>query len=246
MLYIDIGNSSLKAAEKVNLDWVDRYSTDISNKEGIAAWLQKIPADTDVAVVSVRRDILELVQENLNTERVRWITNKALSAFELDYSTPKTLGMDRFLACLGACAYTNSHVVVIDSGSACTIDMMTGDRVYQGGVIMPGLQLFHSAVEQNLPQLPNTDRAIPRKFPGKSTSECLEWGVNGSYVAAIREFTNRFLEKSSGADVYISGGDAEFLIRHLGDEFDAKIRRHLVFDGMKELLKLMESSKSTW
>lgn len=237
MLYIDIGNSSLKAAEKVNPNRVDRYSSGITNKEGIAAWLQNIPAEKRVAVVSVRRDLSELVRENLNADQVRWITNKDLTDFELDYTTPKTLGMDRFLACLGACAYTNSPVVVIDCGSACTIDMMTGDRIYLGGVIMPGLRLFHSAVEQNLPQLPQTDRVIPDRFPGKNTTECLEWGINGSFVAAVRDFTNRFLEKSSGADVYVSGGDADFLLQHIGDEFNAKKRSHLVFDGMEELLK---------
>ncbi|MEX0662517.1 MAG: type III pantothenate kinase [Balneolaceae bacterium] len=238
MIYIDIGNTTFKAVKRTNVDWVDLFSTGIENLEEIQSWISSIHSDENMIAASVRKDMNALLDEL--GEKVRWIKNSDLSNFEMNYDTPKTLGMDRFLGCLGASTKTQNDVIVIDAGSACTIDMMTKAQVYLGGVIMPGLELYHRTVETHLPELPNVDRFLPNQFPGHSTKESLQWGINGAFVGSVDYFLRRFVTVESQPDIFVTGGDAETLKSFLQDSYDLKTRKYLVFDGMEEMQRFLD------
>ena len=134
------------------------------------------------------------------------------------YSTPETLGLDRYLACLGAAQQLRNEeaVVVIDAGTACTIDFMWKEGIYEGGVIMPGLQIWEEGLRDRTPQLPSVDRIIPKSHPGKTTRSCLEWGLMGSFAAAIRYHIYRYEEElTDRLKVMVTGGDGEDLLSPL-------------------------------
>lgn len=238
MIYIDIGNTTFKAVKRTNVDWVDLFSTGINNHEEIRSWLSDIHSDENIIATSVRIDINSLFDEMAG--KVRWIKNSDLSNFEMNYNTPKTLGMDRFLGCLGASTQTQNDVIVIDAGTACTIDMMTKAQVYLGGVIMPGLELYHRTVKSNLPELPNVDRFLPNHFPGHSTKESLQWGINGAFIGSVDYFLRKFEDEGSHPDIFITGGDAEIVAGFLKESYDLKIRKYLVFDGMEEMQQYLD------
>lgn len=240
MIYIDIGNTTFKAVKRVNVDWVDLFSTSITNIQEIQGWLSGVHSDDSMIVSSVRKDINMLIGETVDQEKVRWIRNSHLSNFDLNYDTPKTLGMDRFLGCLGASSITQKDVIVIDAGTACTIDMMTKAQVYLGGVIMPGLQLFHNTVQTHLPELPEVDKFLPNQFPGHSTKESLQWGINGAFLGSVEYFLSKFTNHGAHPDLFITGGDAEIAANFLKGNYETKIRKYLVFDGMEEMQRFMD------
>lgn len=233
-LFVDVGNTYLKAATKSGVAWEIVFMCKITERKRMIRWLDGLGLESVVIFTSVRSEITELINSYSEKISLFSITNELLVHFEFDYKTPKTLGMDRFLACLGANSLTGKSTIVVDAGTAVTVDLMTADRIYRGGVIMPGLRSFHSAMEENLPQLPSLDHTLPKSFPGLSTNECLQWGVNGAYVSAVESFINRFLEFPGTHEIFISGGDAKFLQEHLADSFSLKVRKWLVFDGMME------------
>lgn len=240
MIYIDIGNTTFKAVTRTNVEWVDLFSTGIENRDEIKRWTSGVHSDEMFTAASVRKDVNGVLDGLTEVGKVRWIKNGHLSNFEMNYETPKTLGMDRFLGCLGASSKTQKDVIVIDAGTACTIDMMTKAQVYLGGVIMPGLKLYHNAVNSYLPELPKVEQMFPNHFPGHSTRESLQWGINGAFIGSIDYFLRKFEAEGNQPDIFITGGDAGKVAGFLPESYNPKIRKYLVFDGMEEMQQYLD------
>lgn len=237
-IYVDIGNSFIKASERREFSWNTVIHVRNQSSESAAEEINKIQGLKEVVAASVRNDLFEVFTSNLRSElTVSRITTDQIPSFYLDYDTPKTLGIDRFLTCLAACTISSDDVIVIDTGSACTIDLMTNDFIYRGGVIMPGVGLFQQAMKSMLPELPLTERDLPDNWPGRSTDECLRWGVYGSFILSVKSFTEKFMEKPDQYEVFITGGGAEYILNNLGDELNLKHRPDLIFEGMQEFEK---------
>lgn len=234
-LYIDIGNSFIKAAERREFSWHTHLHVRNQSSLAAAEELNRIDGLKEVVVASVRQDVLEVMAANLKADiRVTTLNTGRIPSFYLDYDSPKTLGIDRFLTCLAGCTISSGDVIVIDTGSACTIDLMTSDFVYRGGVIMPGVGLFEKAMKVLLPELPSTDRHPPENWPGKTTDECIRWGVYGSFLNSIRSFVDKLAQKTDQYHVYITGGGAAYVLEHLGEELSLIHRADLIFEGMEE------------
>ena len=234
-LYIDIGNSYVKAAERRDFSWHTHLHVRNQTIQAIADELNRMDGLKEVVVASVRQDVLEVMAAGLKGDiRVTNLSTAQIPSFYLDYDSPKTLGIDRFLTCLAACTISSGDVIVIDTGSACTIDLMSGDFVYRGGVIMPGAGLFEEAMKVLLPELPSTDRHLPDNWPGRTTDECIRWGVYGSFLNSIRSFVEKMAQKTDQYHVYITGGGAGYVLENLGEELNLIHRPALIFEGMEE------------
>lgn len=238
MIFTDIGNSSIVAAKKVDLNWVKIFKSETGDPERLRDWLEIIPRSETIVFVSVRKSMTDVVLEFSDKLAIIQITKKNLTEIELSYETPDTLGIDRVLVCIGATAITGKNVVVIDAGSACTIDMMTADRIFRGGVIMPGLFSQQKAMQQLTPDLPVVDMDIPFTFPGRSTTESIQWGLSGGYIKAIESFVGLYKQEFERLDFFITGGDGPFVQKWINPRFRCKFRPDLIFEGMEELMKI--------
>lgn len=150
----------------------------------------------------------------------------------LDYETPETLGMDRFWACYGAWFMAKSAVLVVDLGSAITIDMMDEKGIFRGGIIAPGLRAMISGMRSKAPALPEVELVLPSAFPGKSTHACIQWGTLGLFRAALLEWFRQFEQELGSMEVFVTGGEAKHLARSLTDR-NVKENPSLVFEGMR-------------
>lgn len=238
MVFLDIGNTNTKAVARKGTEWEIVFRTVTEDHHEIKQWISSLHPDVKVVAVSVRKFMTRIIKEVAAPGQIEWIDATAISKFEVDYETPKTLGSDRFLACLGAAASTDQDVLVIDSGTACTIDFMTADRVYRGGIIIPGLNSIHKSLQMAAPDLPRVSPDIPEHFPGKSTTECIQWGVNGLFIAAISTFIKRFEEYGHEFEIYLTGGETSLIRKELSEVYQLKVRKNLVFDGMEEFTRL--------
>ncbi|HET8866556.1 MAG TPA: type III pantothenate kinase [Gracilimonas sp.] len=236
ILYLDAGNSSIKGAHKRGVKWnvVDTKKT-VTALEFIE-WIDTHPESfTEVILASVRKDLQEAILEHLKHVKLRQISVSDIPRDLLDYETPETLGIDRFLACYGATNQTSKSVVVIDAGTAITIDFMDQDDVYRGGLIAPGLSGFGEILHQKAPALPEVEMDIPKIWPGKNTIDSLKWGQAGFYKMAIEAILKKYESEFGPFDLFITGGWGSFLESII--EREGKLRPFLVFDGMERMSK---------
>lgn len=238
MIFADIGNTSIVAVKKVDLNWEKIFKSETGDPEKLRGWLDSLPRGESVVFASVRKNVTDVVLEFVDKLKIDQITKNGFTEIELNYDTPDTLGIDRVLVCIGATAITGKNVVVIDAGSACTIDMMTADRIFRGGVIMPGLFAQQTAMQQLLPDLPVVEIDIPGNFPGRSTAESIQWGLSGGYIKTIESFARHYKHEFERVEFFITGGDGPFVQKWIDPGFQCKFRPDLIFEGMEELMKI--------
>ncbi len=232
-IYLDIGNTNAKVTEYTGSEWRVLFSDSIRQVEALVEIFQTQFSTRKVIASSVRRDITKQLKQRLPDFRFREIRFSDIPAMQLNYNTPQTLGMDRFLTCLGAVSQTNQSAVVIDAGSACTVDFMTADFVFQGGVIFPGLKVLKRTFNEELPELPVPKPEIPDEWPGRSTEDSIRWGLYGGYKAALQKFIDKYRENNPELTIYLTGGSAADVQLLFEAEVEFSVNPFLLFEGMK-------------
>ena len=246
MIFIEVGNSSAKAFRVQKTSYIELFKAETGRNDDLRARMNRIPDNEVVVLSSVRKDVSDVILESSERLKIKVITHENLRAVRLDYRTPATLGIDRVLACLGALLHAGKKdVIVIDSGTACTIDFMTGELVFKGGVIMPGLPVQRRAMRDILPELPDVKPELPDTFPGRSTNESIQWGVYGGFFQTIGLFIEKYREQYSSASIYSAGGDGQLLSDILNNHFGFSVtfRKDLVLDGMRAWMELNENDR---
>ena len=146
---------------------------------------------------------------------------------KMGYATPETLGPDRLAGVLGAQwlmsrehgfanveASTNGFlggIMVIDAGTCITYDWLSGEQVYLGGSISPGLHMRYLALHQQTGKLPLVSHEVLNNSWGSSTNESILCGVQQGIYGESQRQIELFLEKFPKGNVFITGGDARFL-----------------------------------
>jgi type III pantothenate kinase len=183
------------------------------------------------------------IQEKLGIP-IRWLQRDRRLLDLVRYETPHTLGLDRIVAGIGASVhFPEEDVVVIDSGSAVTLDLILSGGVFAGGVIAPGLKAFEVGLNQLAPGLPMVSRVVPEDFPGTSTHSCLQLGVAGGFVHMLTGFIRQY--ETMGVQKFIlTGGDAGWIHEHLKNHFPTVLIPELVFDGLEHWFSYFAESET--
>ncbi len=233
-LYLDVGNSSIKGAFRREANWKAIHADQYFTASALIQWIDMHPnVFSHIVTASVRKDVQQAIRRELKDVLLTELTIKDIPRELLDYETPETLGVDRFLVCYGATAQTANSVVVIDAGSALTIDFMDHDDVFHGGLIAPGFSGFAEVLQQKTPVLPQVEPDLPKKWPGKNTIDSLKWGQTGFYKMAIEGILIKYEKAFGSFDLFVTGGEASFVASML--ERDYRIRPFLIFEGMQRL-----------
>jgi type III pantothenate kinase len=127
-----------------------------------------------------------------------------------DVERPDSTGVDRVLGCLGAIAVDPGRTaVVVDCGTATTVNVMTTDRCFRGGLIMPGRGLASSSLRHGTASLPDVRMETSVVRIGKSTRDSLRFGINAGFFGSIERSVAAALREHPDAQVYLTGGDSE-------------------------------------
>jgi len=234
-LIIDIGNTSVKAAlfSKETLVARERFT------EASPALLEKFAGRHRIssAMVSSVGSEPSVLMEWLcrRVKRVHQLTATSVFPFRIDYSTPETLGADRLAAAAGAFYHhPGSDLMVIDAGSALTIDEVTGG-VFRGGSISPGVAMRFRALHEYTGRLPLVTKRSGFTFPGKTTEDAIAGGVIMGLAYEIIEYIRTFEKKNHNPVTVITGGDGGVITPLAGG--NALHYPDLVTEGLNFLLK---------
>ncbi|KPJ72667.1 MAG: hypothetical protein AMS14_07395, partial [Planctomycetes bacterium DG_20] len=123
---------------------------------------------------------------------------------------PDRVGVDRLLAALAAYRRTGGACIVVDCGTAVTVDAVDSGGVFLGGAIFPGREMMARALAEGTAQLPHVrGSAAPESVLGKSTEEAILAGlVRGTAGALESLVAAAMMEVGLHARVVVTGGDA--------------------------------------
>ncbi|MBM4148346.1 MAG: type III pantothenate kinase [Lentisphaerae bacterium] len=156
---------------------------------------------------------------------------------KLDYPRPGTLGPDRIADACGAYLLARGPVVVVDVGTAATVDAVTVDGRFVGGAIAPGPAMMTRALAEGTALLPNVKWGGPCGAVGRSTVSAIRTGVRIGYRGMIDALIESARSVAGrGAAVVATGGWAARVFG--ANPAGVEIRPWLTFDGMVHIWEL--------
>ena len=231
-LLVDAGNTSIKFALDIlgKIVWVTQQEA-----------LSKLDEVDSVIVSKVKEySVLDnLICHFADSDKpyIEAAVSKEQSGIICGYKKIKNLGIDRWLAVLGACRlYPNRNLVIVDAGTAMTIDAILNSQNHLGGWIVPGLTLMKQSIEQKAPLVFSSNESEIESF-GTDTPSALENGCILTLVGSIEKAVNLLVSNCNSQNIMVllTGGDAEILSQRLLVEH--ALEPELVFHGLLEYIK---------
>jgi len=242
ILAIDIGNSRMKWALVGPRGW--RHQGVLANADigslALRDW-HGLPAPLRVVGVNVAGEAARVrLEAQLGRWRVmpEWLTASAAACgVQNRYARPSQLGADRWASLCAARRRALSGdlfppaCVVVNAGTAVTVDALDADGVFRGGLILPGLRLMLQALSENTAALkvpPGEMRAFP-----DNTADALYSGAMSAVCGAIEAMRRRVDPNAERVRCYLAGGAAAEIAPHLNPPVE--VVDNLVLEGVLAL-----------
>ena len=231
-LAIDIGNSRIKWAKfdqravvedgmipEFNLQELRRLMSADSNE-----------AITISSVVSLPNEFISFAKSC----NALLIDSSTPIPIKNNYSTPKTLGMDRLCAAIGAKSlFPTNPVLSIDIGTCIKYEFIDLDGIYEGGTISPGLRMRFASLNSYTSKLPALEPDKVVGPIGKSTNEALRLGVQQGMLFEIEAMIDTMKTLHPNLKTIGTGGDLSFFVNELKTHIFADLL--LVLRGINEI-----------
>jgi type III pantothenate kinase len=227
LLAIDIGNTNVTfgvfAGEKIKTTWrvstaIHRTSDEYANTILALMERQGITADKikDVVICSVVPPLLIIFEEVCK----RYLKKTPLvveagvkTGIRIDMDNPREVGPDRIVNAVAAHQLYGGPVIVIDMGTATTLDVVSKDGSYIGGAIAPGIIISLEALFTRTAVLPRIELALPKKAIGRNTVAAMQSGIVFGYIGLIEGIVSRIQAKlDERAKVVAAGGLAGLIV----------------------------------
>jgi type III pantothenate kinase len=234
-LFIDLGNSRIKWMSEAQ---PHQDAAEYADAE-IAALLDRIwkrlppPGRVwlaSVAAPGVQEAVRTWVWHNWRIVPQSISVQPVACGVTCAYRDPAQLGVDRWMAILGAYRLNPGGVCVVDCGTATTLDVVNDAGVHLGGYILPGMEMMRESLLQGTAMLPGTAVTGSMEW-GNSTASCIDLGIRKSVVSLIEQSVER-MQASGVCDpgVVVTGGGCALIEPHLQLAFEH--REPLVLEGM--------------
>ncbi|MCB2049681.1 MAG: type III pantothenate kinase [Novosphingobium sp.] len=248
LLAVDAGNTNVVFAlyegRTIKARW--RIATDPRRTgDEYAVWLMQLLAiggfdrsQIDQIIVSTvvpraLHNIEVLARNYFGLEPLIAGEGKTDYAIDIDVPNPKSLGADRAVNAIAAHARHSGDLIVIDFGTATTLDVIDFNGAYKGGIIAPGINLSLDALVGNTAKLPRIAIEVPESNSviGTTTETQMLIGVFWGYVAMMEGLIARMREEIGRPAKVIATGGLAVLFDEATDIFDV-VDPDLTLDGL--------------
>ncbi|MDR2684743.1 MAG: type III pantothenate kinase [Prevotellaceae bacterium] len=234
-LAVDMGNSRTKLAVFEADKLIFEQCCEELTKEFLCEILKKFDVKNSIisSVTHNKREIISFLKKCTNFVE---LTNEMSVNLKINYLTPNTLGRDRIAAAVGALKILpQSDILTVDIGSCITMDLVTADRVFNGGNIAPGFLMRITAMHDYTAKLPIVKPQIPENIFGKSTADAVLCGAFWGIVSEINSLYIRLKENFPQLKIIITGGDARYFEKYINN--CEKFVPDLVLLGLNTILR---------
>ncbi|MDE2357530.1 MAG: type III pantothenate kinase [Alphaproteobacteria bacterium] len=218
LLAIEQGNTNTLFAVHDGTRWIAQWraATDAARTaDEYAVWLGQLLAlaglsfgGLDACIVSsvVPQSIFNLrnlARRYLHVEPLIVGENVELG-IEIRIEKPSEAGADRLVNAIGARSAYSGALLIVDSGTATTFDVVAADGAFEGGAIAPGINLSMQALHDAAARLPRIAIQRPRRVIGKDTVEAMQSGVFWGYISLVEGLIGR-IKDEYGAPMTVIG-----------------------------------------
>ncbi|MCB9720755.1 MAG: type III pantothenate kinase [Candidatus Omnitrophica bacterium] len=244
-LTVDIGNSAVsiavvkglrvRYAENVDVNQPVRDFTGAMKK--VLATVRRGNYDlTAVLVCSVvpvkNRPVRNLLTKHLGI-RPHFVGEDLDVPLINKYRDPAQVGRDRLVGAYAAQQLFGQPAVIVDFGTAITLDVLSRDGHYMGGVIVPGMRLSLESLHRKAALLPRIEEVHrPRSVIGRTTEHSILSGLVYGYGEMCRGLVRRISRNIEGRPrIVVTGGYARLMVQFLSD-LEPAVDTHLVHKGL--------------
>lgn len=239
LLTIDIGNTNISLGIFKGKRLARRYSIPTKEKKYFAK-LQKIFRQNKIdntVICSVVPKTTKILQNDIKRllGRQPYVIGKDIVVpLENLYRNPNTVGQDRLVNAYAAILLYGAPLIVIDFGTAVTFDIISKDKAYLGGMILPGMEISLDALAGRTALLPKIKLARPKEFIGRTTKNSMLSGIIYGF-SILTDGLIQELKKKLGQNTRVIGTGGNIgLIGNYCRELN-KINRDLTLRGLRLL-----------
>lgn len=244
ILAIDAGNS------RVKWGWLERDGSGGSRWASIAtvSLIEFAAASDHVNPFSVTHDDPErIIISNVAGEGAHQLLVNWTSIFDVEpiwlhaeaercgvkngYERADLLGADRWAALIAARVLHHGAALVVNAGTATTVDMLAADGTFLGGAILPGVELMRFVLHEHTGRLPMAEGAY-REAP-RNTLDAIETGCRHAQAGAVERMYRVFREVAPAPLCIVAGGAGRALVDQLS--MPRRYVENLVLDGLAHI-----------
>lgn len=227
LLAIDIGNTNVTfgvfEGERIKCTWrvstaIHRTSDEYANimLSLMERWDVSANRVKDVVICGVVPPLLIIFEEVCKRylKKTPLIVEAGVkTGIRIDMDNPREVGPDRIVNAVAAHQLYGGPVIVIDMGTATTLDVVSKDGRYIGGAIAPGIVISTEALFTRTAVLPRIELTLPKKAIGRNTIAAMQSGVVFGYIGLIEGLVARIqAELDEAAKVVAAGGLAGLIV----------------------------------
>lgn len=253
LLVIDIGNTNtvIGIYDKKNLKARFRVATDLkSTSDQLVATLFNMFMIHDIRVEDIEDTIISCVvpdvlynwesaNRKLFDKDAKVVDYDTYTGITIDYENPSEVGADRIVDAVAAYELYGGPSVVVDMGTAITLDVITSDGRYLGGSIAPGIRIAQDGLFGKTAKLPKIELKQPTTAITESTSEAINAGIVIGYIGMIDklietiedEIVERLEIDKSEINVVATGGFSELISQ--SSKYINTIEPDLMLEGLR-------------
>lgn len=170
------------------------------------------PAIAGASVNPSVMESLEHVAQQVTGQKVEWIGREIDLPSRVLTDPPSETGVDRICNVAAAYEQLGKACVVVDAGSAITVNCCNDQGDFLGGAIAPGVAMMLDALHDKTAKLPRVDLAVPKGVFGRNTTEAIRHGVFFGIRGMVKELIENYAtELGSWPEMIATGGDAAML-----------------------------------
>lgn len=236
MLLIDVGNSRIKWALAEGAVWLQQGALELADVALLAREFAALPVPARILVSNVAGDA---VARQIRAACAAWeqpVEFVAAQAVQCGvrncYELPSQLGSDRWAALIAAWHHAHAACLVVHCGTATTVDMLSADGEFRGGLILPGIELMQqslAAAANGLGAMRGSWSALPC-----NTADAMTSGAIQATCGAIRA---QYALLGQAGSCLLAGGAADSIAPHLSlpyERVDNLVLRGLQIIGTGE------------
>ena len=237
---ISIGNSNIRVAaafeQSLQIWKIAVAAEDLSDKLKNICSTAERPLKRCI-ISSVKPELTDMIYRTLHPLcRSKPIVASLGPRFLLDYSGYNgLLGIDRAICCEAAYLLQKTPFIMIDLGTASTINVIDNKKRFIGGLIFPGVQMGLSALSEKTALLPHADLQLAAPLLGQNTNDCLLSGaIHGTALLLDNAISRIWESMDTTGRTVITGGNAPFIMPSM--KATCQYEENLIIKGLFAIL----------